>query len=98
MQIKKKTIKFNGSCLKQDKAFFTPLNRVNLFIVYELDRWLQDLKAKITLKDFSFAAVKLTKNAHPDQYCFSGYGIGFNSHLVFHFWILIRVKIILLFE
>ena len=27
-------LKFKGSCLKQDKATFTPSNLVNLFIVY----------------------------------------------------------------
>ena len=33
-------LKYKGSCLKQeDKAHFTPKNMVNLFIVYELDKW-----------------------------------------------------------
>ena len=29
-----------------------------------------------TLKDCLFGAVKLTKNADPDKYSYSGYGIG----------------------
>ena len=42
-------LKFEGGCLKQeDKAPFTPKIEVNLFIVYELDRWSRDLN---TLKD-----------------------------------------------
>ena len=33
-------LKFKGTCLKQeDTTPFTPNNVVNLFIVYELDRW-----------------------------------------------------------
>ena len=30
-------LKFKGSCLKKDKATFTPKNVVNLFVVFELD-------------------------------------------------------------
>ena len=48
------------SCLKQDKVTFTPKDLVNLLIVYELDRWSQDLKDSFTLKDCLFGAVKLT--------------------------------------
>ena len=36
---------FEGSCLKPDKVTFIPNNVVNLFIVYKLDRWSQDLNA-----------------------------------------------------
>ena len=38
-------LEFKGSSLKQDKITFTPKNVVNLFIVFELDRWSQDLNA-----------------------------------------------------
>ena len=31
------------------------------------------------LKDFLFESVKLPKNADPDQYVYSGYGVGFDS-------------------
>ena len=67
---------FTGSCLKQDN---TLNNVVNLSIVYELDRWSQDLNAKFTLKDCLFGNVKITENAHPNNYSYSGYGIGFDS-------------------
>ena len=55
-------LEFKGSYLKQDKALFTTNNIVNLYIVYELHIWSQDLNAELTLKDCFFEAVKLTKN------------------------------------
>ena len=70
---------FTRSCLRQEFATFTPNNVINLFIVSELDRWSQDLNAKFSLKDCLFGAVKLTKNADPNKYSYSGYGIGFDS-------------------
>ena len=73
-------LKFRGSCLKQgDKVPFTPNTVVNLFIVYELERWLRNLNSDFTLKDCLFEAVKLTINADPDKYKYSGYSIGFDS-------------------
>ena len=50
---------FKRSCLKQEKATFTPIDIINLFIVYELERWSQDLSADLTLKDWLFRGVKL---------------------------------------
>ena len=73
-------LKFKGSFLKQeDAAPFTPNNVADLFIVYELDRWSQDTNTDSTLKDCLLGAVKLTKNADPDKYKYSGYSIRFNS-------------------
>ena len=60
-------LRFTGNCLKQDKATFTPNNVINLHIIYELDRWSQDLNAKFTLKDCFFGNVKITKNADPNK-------------------------------
>ena len=59
---------------------------VNLFFVYELDTWSQALnadfkKCKLTLNIYfkkSFGSVKLTKDADPDKYKYSGYSIGFD--------------------
>ena len=45
---------FKGRCLKQQKVAFTPKNVVNLFIVYESDRWSKDSDANFTLKDCLF--------------------------------------------
>ena len=77
-------LKFKGSYLKQeDKATFTPKNVVNLFIVYELDTWLRDLKTDFTLKHCLLGSVKLTKNADPGKYKYRRYGIGFDSRSEF---------------
>ena len=66
-------LKFRGNYLKQEnKALFTPNNVVNLFIVYELNRWSGDLNTDFTLKDCLFGSVKLTKNADPDKCKYSG--------------------------
>ena len=72
-----------GRCLKQSKVIFTTNNVVNLFIVYELDRWSQDLNTGFTLKDSLFGSVKLNKNADPHKYEYSGYDIGFDLRLKF---------------
>ena len=56
---------------------------VNLFIVYELDRWSRELNTDFTLKYCLFGAVKLTKNADPDKCKYSGYGLGFDSRSEF---------------
>ena len=45
--------------------------------------WSQELNAKFTLKDCLFGNVKITKNADPNKYFYSGYGIGFNSRSLF---------------
>ena len=37
------------------------------------------LNTTFTLGNRSFGAVKLTKNADPDKYCYSGYGIQFDA-------------------
>ena len=65
--------KFTGSCLKQDKASFTPNNVVNLYIAYALDRWSQDLNTKFTLKIACLGNVEITKNADPNKHSYSGY-------------------------
>ena len=78
-------LRITGSCLKQDKATFTQNNVVNLIIVYELDRWSQDLNAKFRLKDCFFGNVKITKNAAPNKYFYSGYGIRFDSRSIISF-------------
>ena len=76
------------SCLKQDKAPFSPNNVVNWYIAYELNIWSQDLNVEFTLKDCLFGAVKLTK----------GYEIRFDSRSFFQFQTLIGVKISLFLE
>ena len=71
-------LRFEGSCFKkEDTAPFTLNNVVKLFIIYELNRWPQDLNSNFTLKDCLFGAVKLTKNVNSDKNKYSSYSIGF---------------------
>ena len=70
-------LEFKWSHLKQDNATSTPDKVVNLFIVYDLGTWSQDLNTDFTLKDSLFRSVKLTKNIDPYEYKYSGYSIGF---------------------
>ena len=74
-------LEFKERCLKQeDRAAFTTKNVVNLYIVYELNIWSQDLNNEFTLKDCLFGNVRITKNANPNKYSYSGCGIGLDSH------------------
>ena len=55
-------LEFKGSCLKQEgRAAFTPENVVNLYIVYELNMWSQDLNAEFILKDCLSGIVRILK-------------------------------------
>ena len=70
-------VKFNGSCLKQDKIMFNH-GIVNIYIVYSLKSTL-NYNEVITLENCLFGAVKLTKNADISKYKYYGYGIGFDG-------------------
>ena len=61
-------------------ATYTTPNRINFFIVYELNMWSRDLNSDFTLKNCIFGDVKLANNAEPDKHVYTGYGIGFNLH------------------
>ena len=64
-------IKFNGNCL---------INKSNkILISYALSPWLRNLNTEFTSFNCLFGSVNLTKNADPDKYKYSGYGIGFDS-------------------
>ena len=76
-------LEFKGGCSKQDQASFTPKNVVNLYIVYELNTWSQNLNAEFTPKDCLFGVVKLTKNSNPNKYSYLRYVIGLDSLLLF---------------
>ena len=75
-------LEFRGTCSKQDKVTPSLINGVNLFIIYELSTCSRDLSTDFTLKGCLFGALKLTKIVDPDKYYF-GYGIGFDSSLLF---------------
>ena len=46
----------------------------------------QDLNIGFNLKDCLLRAIKLTKNADPHKYKYSGYDIEFDSHEVSNPW------------
>ena len=50
-----------------------------IFFIYELDSWPWDFEIDFTLGRCLFGGVKLTKNADPDKYSYTGYGIGFDA-------------------
>ena len=74
---------FNGHCLINN--IYIPKKVINMYISYALNPWLRNVKTDFTLHNCLFGSVKLTKNADPDKYKYSGYGIGFDSRLEFSF-------------
>ena len=79
---------FNGHCLiiiwiiinnKTNNNISIPKKVINLYISYTLSLWLRNLNTDFTLKNCLFGSVKLTKNADPDKYKYSGYDTGFDS-------------------
>ena len=56
---------------------YTQRTIANIYIVYELGASGSNDNGP-TLKNCSFGAVTLTKNADIDKYRYSGYGIGFD--------------------
>ena len=75
---------FNGHCLINNNIYI-PKKVINLYISYILNPWLRNLNTAFTLNNCLFGSVKLTKNADPDKYKYSGYSIGFNSRSEFSF-------------
>ena len=80
----KTRVKFDGSCLKQDKVTFNHGKVVSIYIVYEITK-VVDLSGNNnypTIENTFSGAVTLTKNADIDKYKYSGYGIGFDHFCV----------------
>ena len=69
----KTRVKFNGSCLKQDKITYAYGKIINIYIVYELSPNL-NYNENVTLGDFLFGAVKLTENDENNKCKYSGQG------------------------
>ena len=80
----KTRVKFNGSCLKQDKATYSHGTIVNIYIVYEVSK-KDNIRSYPTLENCLFGAVSLTKHVDIDQYKYSGYGNGFDRKGEFSF-------------
>ena len=67
-------VKFDGSCLRQEKLTFTPKNVPNIYIFYKINLWLNIQDA-----DFVLELLNWVKNADPVKWKYSGYGIGFDD-------------------
>ena len=61
------------------------MGATNIYISDILDRWSRDSNTDFTLVKCLFGSVKLTKNADPNKYKYSSYGIGFDSRSEFSF-------------
>ena len=73
----KTRVKFDGSCLKQDKITYNYGTIVNIYIVYEINKKF-NISNYPKLENCLFGAISLTKNNDIDNYKYSGYGIGFD--------------------
>ena len=76
-------IKFDGQCLKQDKAAFHHKPIVSINIVYEINLLPFRRDDDFTLRNALFGAVKLVKNANTDKHEYSGYGKRCANHGTF---------------
>ena len=71
-------VKFDVGSLKQEKLTFH-----NVYFIYEINLWPNDLDSKLILLILLCDAVKLTEKADPDKYSYSGYPIGFVVRRIF---------------
>ena len=62
-----------------DKVTFNHGKVVNIYIDYEISTNV-NINDYLTLENFLFGAVTLTKNPDIDKYKYSGYGVGFDRH------------------
>ena len=69
--------KFNEHCLINKLPDSGEV--INLYISNTLDVWSRDVNTDFTLNNCLFGSAKLTENAEPDKYVYSGYSIGFDS-------------------
>ena len=77
-------VRFQGSCLKQDKSAINHKNVINIYVVYELGASSSN-NNDLIIKNCLFGAVTLTKNSNIDKYRYSGYGSGFDRRSSFSF-------------
>ena len=73
----KTRVKFNESCLKQDKVTYNHGKAITIYIVYEISK-NYNISSYPALENCLFGAVSLTKHVDIDQHKYSGYGIGFD--------------------
>ena len=70
-------VNFNVSCLKQYKTTYTHRKRVNIYIVYAINK-NYNTSSYPTLENCLFVAVSLSKNNDIDKYKYYVCGIGFD--------------------
>ena len=80
----KTRVKFDRSCLKQDKITFTHKTPVNIYIVYEIGLWNYVDSSDPTLGNSLFGAVKLVKYADIEKYNWIWYERNF---FISYWWI-----------
>ena len=85
-------VRFSGSYLKQNAITYNHGKSINIYIVYEINKTDNTKSSDPTLENCLFGAVALTKNADIDKYKYSGYRIGFDRREVFHFQVVVLVK------
>ena len=82
-------INFDGHCLINNNISI-PKKVINIYISYTLRPWFRSVNTYFTLNNCLFGSVKLTKNADPDKYKYSGYGMDLiliqNFHLQMEAW------------
>ena len=59
------------------------IEQIFFIFIKKLDTGSRDLNSDFPLKDCLFGGIKLAKNADPDKYVYSGYGIGFDLRSIF---------------
>ena len=75
--VTKARVKFDGSCLKQEKITYTYGKIENIFIFCDINKNYSTSSYPV-LENCLFGAVKLTKNSNISKYKYSRYGTGFN--------------------
>ena len=80
----KARVKFNRSCLKQDKATYNHGTMVNIYTVYEISK-NYNISSYPALENCLFEPVSLAKHVDIDQHKYSGYGIVFDRKGDFSF-------------
>ena len=79
-------VKIFNTALSFNKFYFYSSINSNLLIVYELETWSGNLDFNFTLNDCLFEGAKLAKNADPDKYVYSGYGVRLDLFRIFITW------------
>ena len=72
-------VKFDRSCLKQEKVTLAHKQMVNIYIVFVINLWPLNVGKDFLLANSLFGAINLTTNPDPDKYKHSGYGTGFDA-------------------